>query len=98
MPPAETVQGMRNGTMDAFSTGGHMAALTAQIWPYHPEECLAIRADWVDKHPKATKAILKAVMEAQQWCDNPNNRAELITIVSGRNYFNIPPDVLTPPR
>ncbi|HIK38013.1 MAG: ABC transporter substrate-binding protein [Geminocystis sp.] len=109
VPPAETVQGMRNGTMDAFSTGdpwpyriitediGHMAALTAQIWPYHPEEYLAIRADWVDKHPKATKAILKAVMEAQQWCDNPNNRAELISIVSGRNYFNIPADVLTPP-
>jgi bicarbonate transport system substrate-binding protein len=109
VPPPETVQGMRTGTMDAFSTGdpwpfriiqeeiGHMAALTAQIWQFHPEEYLAIRADWVDKNPKATKAILKGLMEAQQWCDEPANRPELIQIVSGRNYFNISPDILTPP-
>ncbi|MBF2058246.1 MAG: ABC transporter substrate-binding protein [Cyanobacterium sp. T60_A2020_053] len=109
VPPAETVQGMRNGTMDAFSTGdpwpyriiadkiGHMACLTAQIWKFHPEEYLAIRADWVDQNPKATKAVLKGLMEAQQWCDDPNNRAELVTIVSGRNYFNIPAEVVTPP-
>ncbi len=109
VPSPETVQGMRTGTMDAFSTGdpwpyrivndkiGFLAALTAEIWPYHPEEYLAIRADWVDKNPKATKAVLKAIMEAQQWCDDPNNRAELIQIVSGRNYFNIPANILQPP-
>ncbi|MBW4650897.1 MAG: ABC transporter substrate-binding protein [Kastovskya adunca ATA6-11-RM4] len=109
VPPAETVQGMRNGSMDAFSTGdpwpyrivaddiGHMAALTHQIWKFHPEEYLAMRADWVDKNPKATKALLKGLMEAQQWCDKPENRAELVQICAGRNYFNIPVAVLTPP-
>ena len=109
VPPAETVQGMKNGTMDAFSTGdpwpyrivsdeiGFMSALTEQMWKFHPEEYLAIRADWVDKHPKATQAILKAVIEAQQWCDNPANRKELITIVSGRSYFNVPEKIITPP-
>lgn len=109
VPPPETVQGMRVGTMDAFSTGdpwpyrivgdkvGFMACLTAEMWPSHPEEYLAIRADWVDTNPKAAKALLKGLMEAQQWCDQPENRAELIQIVSGRNYFNIKPDILTPP-
>ncbi len=109
VPSAETVQGMRNGTMDAFSTGdpwpyrivadkiGFMAALTEEIWPFHPEEYLAVRADWVDANPKATKALLKAVMEAQQWCDKPENRAELVQIVSARNYFNVPVAILTPP-
>lgn len=109
VPSAETVQGMRNGTMDAFSTGdpwpyriitediGFMGALTAQMWKFHPEEYLAIRADWVDKNPKATKAILKGLMKAQQWCDVPANRPELVAIVSGRGYFNIPPEILKPP-
>jgi bicarbonate transport system substrate-binding protein len=95
--------------MDAFSTGdpwpyrivadkiGFMAALTCEIWQEHPEEYLAIRADWVDKHPKATKALLKGIMEAQQWCDDPKNRAELVQIVSGRNYFNVPAKILEPP-
>lgn len=109
VPPAETVQGMRNGTMDAFSTGdpwpyrivsediGFMSALTAEIWPYHPEEYLAMRADWVEANPKATKAILKAVMEAQQWCDDPANREELVKICAGREFFNTTTEILTPP-
>lgn len=109
VPAAQTVANMKTGSMDAFSTGdpwparisqdkiGFMATLTAQMWKFHPEEYLAIRADWVDKNPKATKAILKGVMEAQQWCDQPENRKELATILSGREFFNIPASILNPP-
>ncbi|BAZ43600.1 bicarbonate transport system substrate-binding protein [Chondrocystis sp. NIES-4102] len=109
VPPAETVQGMRTGSMDAFSTGdpwpyrivaediGYMAGLTSQMWRYHPEEYLAIRGDWVEKNPKATKAILKALMEAQQWCDKPENRPELIKILARRSYFNIVGELIEPP-
>jgi len=106
VPSAQTVANMKTGTMDAFSTGdpwpyrivkdkiGYMAALTAEIWKNHPEEYLAIRADWVDKNPKATKALLKGVMEAQQWLDNFDNREEAAKILAGRNYFNLPVDIL----
>lgn len=71
VPAAQTVANMRTGSMEGFSTGdpwptrivgdeiGFMAGLTAQMWPSHPEEYFAMRADWVDKYPKATKAILK---------------------------------------
>ncbi len=109
VPAAQTVANMQTGTMDAFSTGdpwpyriindkiGFLAALTADIWPAHPEEYLAIRADWVDQNPKATQAILKGVMEAQQWCDDPANREELATILSGRNFFNLSKEVLAGP-
>ena len=109
VPAAQTVANMKTGTMDAFSTGdpwpyrivgdgiGFVSALTAQIWPNHPEEYLAIRADWVDKYPKATQAVLKAVIEAQQWCDDPTNREELSKILSGPNYFNIAPKILSEP-
>jgi bicarbonate transport system substrate-binding protein len=109
VPSAQTVANMKTGTMDAFSTGdpwpyrivtdkiGFLATLTAEIWKNHPEEYLGMRADWVDKNPKATKAILKAVMEAQQWCDNFDNRKELSQILSSANYFNVPATVLEPP-
>ncbi len=110
VPAAQTVANMKTGTMDAFSTGdpwpyrivkdkiGFLAALTAEIWKNHPEEYLAIRADWADKNPKATKAIIKAVIEAQQWLDNFDNRKEAADILSGRNYFNLnSPDILAEP-
>jgi bicarbonate transport system substrate-binding protein len=109
VPTAQTVADLKRGVLDAFSTGdpwparlvadktGFVAALTAELWKAHPEEYLAMRKDWVDKHPKATKAILKAVMEAQQWCDNFDNRAEMAQILSTREYFNVPANVLQEP-
>lgn len=109
VPPAQTVANMKTGTMDGFSTGdpwpyrilaekiGFMSALTAQIWPNHPEEYFAMRADWVDKNPKSTKALLKGIMEAQQWCDDPKNRPETAKILAGREFFNLAEDILNPP-
>src|ERR1043165_6962176 len=55
-----------------------------------PEKSFAMRADWVDKNPKATLALLMAVQEAQMWCDKPENRDELAQIVSKRGWFNVP--------
>jgi bicarbonate transport system substrate-binding protein len=40
---------------------------------------------------------MKAIMEAQQWCDKPENRDEAVKILSGREYFNLSADILTPP-
>ncbi|MBE9036572.1 CmpA/NrtA family ABC transporter substrate-binding protein [aff. Roholtiella sp. LEGE 12411] len=110
VPAAQTVANMKTGTMDAFSTGdpwpyrivkdkiGFMSALTAEIWKNHPEEYFAMRADWVNKHPKATKALLKGIMEAQQWLDNFDNREEAAKILAVRNYFNLSsPEILLNP-
>ena len=109
VPAAQTVANMKTGTMDAFSTGdpwparivadqiGFMSALTAEIWPYHPEEYLAIRADWVDKNPKATKAVLKGIMEAQQWLDQEANRAEAAAILAKPAYFNLKEELIAGP-
>ena len=101
VPAAQTVANMKTGTMDAFSTGdpwpfrlvndkiGFMAALTAEIWKNHPEEYFAMRGDWVDQNPKATKALLKGVMEAQQWLDNFDNRKEAAAILASKKYFGL---------
>jgi bicarbonate transport system substrate-binding protein len=109
VPASQTVANMRTGTMDGFSTGdpwpyrivrddiGFLTVLTAQIWPDHPEEYFAMRKDWIEQHPKATKAILKAIMEAQQWCDDPKNQEEMIQILAIRKYFNVPTDFLRGP-
>jgi bicarbonate transport system substrate-binding protein len=106
VPAPETLQGMRNGTMEAFSTGdpwpsrivkgdvGYLAATTAQIWKVHPEEYLAVRNEWVEKHPKATVALLKGLIQAQMWLDKAENKREAAEILSSRKWFNVPVDVL----
>ncbi|PSB26326.1 CmpA/NrtA family ABC transporter substrate-binding protein [Stenomitos frigidus] len=109
IPPAQTVANMKVGTMDGFSTGdpwpyriladkiGYMAILTAQMWEFHPEEYFAMRADWVDKHPNTTKALLKAIMEAQQWLDVAENRKEAVEILAKKQYINVKADLMLPP-
>jgi nitrate/nitrite transport system substrate-binding protein len=107
VPPPQMVANMKVGTMDCFCVGepwneqlknqkiGYTALNTGEIWNKHPEKSFAMRADWVDANPNATKALLMAVQEAQMWCDEPANRPELAQIVSGRQWFNCPvPDIL----
>ena len=82
VPPPQMVANMKVGTMDALLRRRaveraarqpghrlHRAARPARSGTGHPEKALGMRADWVDKNPNAAKALLMAVMEAQQWCD-----------------------------
>ncbi len=104
VPPPQMVANMKVGTMDAFCVGepwnaqlvsqsiGYTAVSTGEIWSKHPEKSLALRADFVEQYPKASEAILMAVMEAQQWCDADANRDELADIVSKRAWFNVKKD------
>ena len=83
VPPPQMVANMKVGTMDCFCVCepwnlqlihqniGYTAITTGELWNKHPEKSLGMRAAWVDKHPNAAKALLMAVMEAQQWCDKP---------------------------
>ncbi len=102
IPPPQMVANLKAGTQDAFCVGepwnaqtvtqkiGYTACLTSEIWMNHPEKALGMRADWVDKHPNAAKAILAAVMEAQIWCDKMGNRPQMCSVVSARQYINVP--------
>ena len=102
VPPPQMVANMKVGNMDAFCVGepwgeqlvnqgiGFSACSTGEIWFKHPEKALGLRAQWVDKNPNAAKALLAAVMEAQQWCDKPENRQEMSEIVGRRQWFNVP--------
>jgi nitrate/nitrite transport system substrate-binding protein len=99
IPPPQMVANMKTGTMDAFCVGepwnqrlvnkklGYTAAVTGELWKFHPEKSFSMRADWVEKNPKATKALLMAVMEAQMWCEDPANLDELCEITSKDKYF-----------
>lgn len=102
VPPPQMVANMKVGTMDAFCVGepwneqlvnqgiGFTACNTAELWNLHPEKSLAMRADWVDANPRATQALMMAVLEAQQWCDDMANKEQMADIIGKRAWFNVP--------
>jgi nitrate/nitrite transport system substrate-binding protein len=99
VPPPQMVANMQTGTMDVFCVGepwnqrlvnkklGYTATQTGEIWNKHPEKSFSMRADWVDKHPKAAKALLMAVQEAQIWCQDPANLDEMCEIIAQDKYI-----------
>ncbi|MDF0699234.1 CmpA/NrtA family ABC transporter substrate-binding protein [Rhizobium sp. MC63] len=102
VPPPQMVANMKVGNMDVFCVGepwneqlvnqgiGFTAATTGELWKGHPEKALGLRADWIEKNPNAAKALLMAVMEAQQWCESMENKAEMAEILGKRQWFNVP--------
>jgi nitrate/nitrite transport system substrate-binding protein len=107
VPPPQMVANMKVGTMDCFCVCepwnlqlihqniGYTALTTGEIWSKHPEKSLGMRAAWVDKYPKAAKALLMAVMEAQQFCEKPENRDEVAAINAKRQWINCPVEDVT---
>ena len=103
VPPAQMVANMKVGTMDCFCVCepwnhqlinqqiGYTAITTGELWDKHPEKSFGMRASFVDKYPNATKALLMAVMEAQQWCEKMENREEAAIISAKRAWINVPP-------
>jgi len=102
VPPAQMVANMKVGTMDCFCVCepwnlqlihqniGYTAVTTGELWDKHPEKSFGMRASFVDKYPKAAKALLMAVMEAQQWCEKTENKEETAAICAKRQWINVP--------
>jgi nitrate/nitrite transport system substrate-binding protein len=102
VPPPQMVANMKVGSMDTFCVGapwnaqlinqkiGYTAVTTGEIWHNHPEKAFAMRAEYVDQNPNASKALLKAILEAQIYCDQPENSAEVAEICARRRWINAP--------
>ncbi|SFC06430.1 nitrate/nitrite transport system substrate-binding protein [Marinospirillum celere] len=104
VPPAQMVANMRVGSMDTFCVCepwnmqlinqniGYTANTTGELWHNHPEKALCLRSDYIEANPNATKALVMAVMEAQMYCEEPENKEEVARICSRRRWIHAPFD------
>ncbi|WP_127471478.1 CmpA/NrtA family ABC transporter substrate-binding protein [Thiomicrorhabdus aquaedulcis] len=102
VPPAQMVANMKVGSMDTFCVCepwnqqlinqkiGYTANTTGELWHNHPEKAFSMRADYVDANPNSTQALIMAVMEAQMYCEQAENREEVAKICSSRRWINAP--------
>ena len=59
-----------------------------EIWKNNPEKVFGMTAEFVEKNPNTTLAIVKAMIRAAMWLDADNgaNRAEAVKILSRPEY------------
>jgi nitrate/nitrite transport system substrate-binding protein len=106
IPPPQMVANMRVNTMDGFNVGepwggvavkqniGFTFLATQDLWKDHPEKALVFNAEFVAAHRDQVKAIMKAVLEASAYVDDPKNRDVVAKVIGGPGYVNAPADVI----
>lgn len=102
VPPAQMLSNLSAGRIDGYCAGepwGHLAARSGlgrvaitsrQIWAGRMEKMFAVRQDWADRHPDTHRALLRALLQAAYWADQPENRAELAELLSRPGHVNAP--------
>jgi nitrate/nitrite transport system ATP-binding protein len=100
IPPPQMVSNLQAGNIDGFCVGdpwnsraiheglGFSPATDMDIYPGHPEKVLGLKETWAMANPKTHLAMVKALIEACRYCDEPENREEVIQLVCQKQYVN----------
>ncbi|MFA7657621.1 CmpA/NrtA family ABC transporter substrate-binding protein [Acidithiobacillus thiooxidans] len=88
VPPRHMVAALRAGEIDGYCVGEPWGSLAAaenvgipiissyELWNNLMEKVLAVRNDWSQREPDLYLAMIRAILTASQWLDNPQHRLE----------------------
>ncbi|HYM03839.1 MAG TPA: CmpA/NrtA family ABC transporter substrate-binding protein [Stellaceae bacterium] len=94
LPPAQVVDALASGTIVGFCAGapwgiaaaragiGRTLVMTSGIWNNHPEKVLAIGRRWAEDNPDQLQAMLRALLGAARYCDEPANARHVADLVA----------------
>lgn len=106
IPPPQMVANMKVGNMDGYCVGepwggvavkqgiGFTQISTQDIWKDHPEKALVVNKKFSEERREDLKNVMKAILEACIWLDNPANRKKAAGIIGKQPYVNAPADVI----
>ena len=106
LPPGQMVPNLAAGHIAGYCVGepwnamavhlalGHPLVTCREIGPPHVEKVLGVRRDWAERHPATHLALLRAVLAACRWADDPDNRTELADIAAQPGYVDAPQEVV----
>jgi NitT/TauT family transport system ATP-binding protein/nitrate/nitrite transport system substrate-binding protein len=106
VPPPRMVDQLLVGLVDGVCVGapwnavavreglGRTVLRTSQFWPEGPDKVLGVSAAFARGEPAQLQALLRAVVRAQAWCDEPGNRNELATLLAQPAYVGAAPEAI----
>jgi nitrate/nitrite transport system substrate-binding protein len=98
LAPNEITAGLDSGKIIGYATDelfnqqtiadkkAFTAYLDRDIWYGHPEKILATLDTWLKDYPITARAMMAAVLEACQYCDNKENVTTLAPILGKSEY------------
>ncbi|MDZ8051132.1 MAG: nitrate ABC transporter ATP-binding protein [Aulosira sp. ZfuVER01] len=108
IPPTQMVSELKAGKIDGYCAGepwnyqavhqdlGFVAATALETWSGQPKKVLGVREEWAQKYPETYLALVKALLEACQYCDDLRNREEILELLCRSEYLDIDPVYVRP--
>ena len=109
VPPPLSVDALRTGRVDGVCVGqpwnsvavsggeGVIVATKNELWAMSPEKVLGVREEWAAKNPALVADLVRALVTACRWLDEPENRREAAGILARSEYVGIPEPILAGP-
>ncbi|MBD2244021.1 ABC transporter substrate-binding protein [Nostoc sp. FACHB-888] len=105
VPPPQMVTNVRIGAMQAYMvaepwntraiTGNENIGFTfaqgKEVWLGHPDRLLGVMESFIEKHPKTYRSLVKAMIEACQYCSKAENRQEVAELITDRSFTGARP-------
>lgn len=106
VPPPQMAANLKAGNLDGFCSGepwnsvavqsraGWIAATSAELEPGHPEKVLMVRKQYAERHAAEHAALVAALKEACEFCDEPANFLEIATTLAQPEFVGVPAEIL----
>lgn len=106
VPPPQLFRNLAAGTIDGYCVGdpwnslavrekvGWCPVASPDLAPGHAEKVFMVRTDFAEQRAGEHLAMIAALGEAAQLCDDPAFRPELVRLLSRREYLNVPARVI----
>ncbi len=103
IPPPQMVSTLRSGAIDGYCVGepwnswavyegiGVVLATDHDLWPGHVEKVLGVTEAWAEQYPKTHLALVRALLEACEYCDDPLHREEILGWLCRPEYLGSDP-------
>ncbi|MBD2612171.1 ABC transporter substrate-binding protein [Nostoc punctiforme FACHB-252] len=105
VPPPQMVTNVRIGAMQAYMvaepwntraiTGNENIGFTfaqgKEVWLGHPDRLLGVMESFIEKYPKTYRSLVKAMIEACQYCSKAENRQEVAELLTDRSFTGAKP-------
>lgn len=110
VPPPQMVTNVRIEAMQAYMvaepwntraiTGNEGVGFTfaqgKEIWKGHPDRLLGVMESFIQQNPKTYRSLVKAMIEACQYCSKPENREEVAQLISEKSFTGAKPTITKP--
>ncbi len=102
VPPQQMLSHLTAGRIDGYCVGapwnsmaavqgvGRVVATKSDLWENAPEKVLGVTRAWAERHPNTHRALLRALIEACAWLDEPRHHDEAATLLAQPGIVNAP--------